>query len=97
MARVRRLESINDNADFLNCSGALTQILPCDTGTPCPGMTPGNSAATFMAVLKEVSYINFDVEFRLMEAQEQAVGVQLAREHAEFLYGARRSQNCRLC
>ena len=38
MARVRRLNSIDDEADFLNCTGALTEIVTCDTQTPCSGL-----------------------------------------------------------
>ncbi|CAI8038078.1 Thrombospondin-2 [Geodia barretti] len=34
-ARVRRLSSIGDSSDFLNCSGNLTELRPCDLGS-CP-------------------------------------------------------------
>jgi hypothetical protein len=36
-ARVRRLSSIGDSSDFLNCSGNLTELRPCNLGS-CPGM-----------------------------------------------------------
>lgn len=36
-ARVRGLSSIEDTADFLNCTGNLTQIDSCNLGA-CPGM-----------------------------------------------------------